>query len=194
MDKRIITPVAVEPVSMAEAKLHLRLTEIADDQVEDSLIQGLIVAAREYCEGYTDRALATQTIDVYFDCFSGEYMELPFAPLQSVTSVTVKDSNGDETVLVEDTDYLVDAISTVGRIVRPYGESWYNFTEYPINPITVRIVAGYTTTYKIPSAIKQAMLLLVGHWYLNREAVGTVGGDIKLTVDALLSMYRLRWL
>jgi len=119
---------------------------------------------------------------------------LPFAPLQSVTSVTVKDSNGDETVLVEDTDYLVDAISTVGRIVRPYGESWYNFTEHPINPITVRIVAGYTTTYKIPSAIKQAMLLLVGHWYLNREAVGTVGGDIKLTVDALLSMYRLRWL
>lgn len=165
------------------------------DVTEDDLISALITAAREYCEGFTGRALATQTLEAYpqrFPC--ADEIELPRPPLQSVTSVKYTDSDGDETTMTEDTDYIVDTDSTVGRIVLPYAETWPTATLYTVNPIKVRYVAGYET---IPRSIKQAMLLLIGHWYANREAVlvgqGTMSKEIEFAVKALLTMQRVRW-
>jgi len=63
-----------------------------------------------------------------------------------------------------------------------------------VNPIKIRYVAGYTT---IPISIKQSMLLLIGHWYANREAVlvgqGTMSKEIEFAVKSLLSIDRMRW-
>jgi uncharacterized phiE125 gp8 family phage protein len=165
------------------------------DVTEDDLISALITAAREYCEGFTGRALATQTLEAYPQRFPRvNEIELPCPPLQSVTSVKYTDSDGDETTMTADTDYIVDTDSTVGRIVLPYAGTWPAATLYTVNPIKIRYVAGYTT---IPRSIKQAMLLLIGHWYANREAVligqGTMSKEIEFAVKALLSMYRVRF-
>jgi len=153
----------------------------------------LITAAREYCEGFTGRALATQTIEAYLDRFPCGGIELPCAPLQSVTSVKYKDSAGTETTMTANTDYIADDESNIGRIVLPYGKSWPSFTPYSVNPIKIRYVAGYYASDPIPRSIKQAILLLIGHWYANREATGNVGGQIEFAVKALLSMHRVRW-
>lgn len=192
MNYSIITPVSTEPITVDEAKLHVRMT--SSETAEDTLLGSLITAAREYCENYTGRALATQTIEAYLDRFPCFYeIELPRAPVQSVSSVKYKDSAGTETTLPANTDYLVDVDRSVGRIVLPYGVSWPSFTPYPVNPVRIRFVAGYTEANLIPKTIKQAMLLLIGHWYANREAVGTTKGEMDFAVKSLLSMHRIWW-
>ena len=161
---------------------------------EDDLLSALITAAREYCEGFTGRALATQTIEAYPNYFPlKNYIKLPRPPLQSVTSVKYKNSAGTETTMTATTQYIADTESDIGRIVLSYGASWPSFTPYPVNPIKITYVTGYYASNLIPKSIKQAMLLLIGHWYENREAVGNVGGQIEFAVKALLSMYRVRW-
>jgi uncharacterized phiE125 gp8 family phage protein len=156
-------------------------------------LTAFITSAREYAEAYTGRALSSQTVEAYFKRFPPcGRIDLPLAPLQSVTSVTYKDSAGTETTLTETTDYIVDTDSTIGGIVLPYGGSWPSFTAYPVNPIKIRFVAGYTD---VPQSIIQAMHLLIGHWYENREAtlVGTISKELEFSVRALLSNYRIRW-
>jgi len=185
MDWKVSTAVVNEPVSLAEVKLHLRL---ASDDTEDSLLESMITAAREAAEQYTGRALATQTIALYLDDWpAGDYIELRKPPVQSVTSVKYKNSAGTETTMTVTTDYIVDTDSQTPRIVLPYGEDWPSFTAYPVNPITITYVAGYTT---VPRAIAQAILLLVGYMYNNRD---DVQGDIlNPTVKNLLSPYKHR--
>jgi uncharacterized phiE125 gp8 family phage protein len=182
---KVITPPTTEPITLSEAKEHLRVTETD----EDTLINNLIIAAREYCEEYTGRALAAQTVEAYFDYFA-EKMPLPRPPLVSVTSVKYKDSAGTEVTLTANTDYLVDTDSVIGQIARPYSVNWPSFTPYPINPIKVRYQAGYTS---LPKAIHQAILMLIGHWYANREAVGDVGGEVAKAVTSLLIKYKAAW-
>ena len=189
----IVTSVATEPVALDEAKTFLRFSSgvFADDDVEDALIQSLIVAAREYCESVTSRALAPQTVDALYDGFPRErQIEIPRPPLTSVEWVKYKDCAGTETTMTENTDYIVDKERDVGRIVLPYGLSWPSFTPYPVNPVKIRFTAGYAAA---PKPIKQAMLLLIGHWHLNREATGDASGQIAFSVNALLAQYKVRW-
>lgn len=192
MSYRISSAPDVEPLTVADVKLHLRLTS---DTTEDALITGLITAAREYCENYTGRAFATQTVALYLDSFPAEdYIELPLSPLQSVTSVVYKNSAGTETTMTVTTDYIVDSYSPVGRVVLAYGKTWPDFTAYPVNPITITYKAGYTT---LPKALRQAMLLLIGLWYENREnEIPVIGGQYskpEIAARALMDQYRFRW-
>ena len=184
----------IAAVSGTDCSFSADVLTKSGDTDEDTAIEFLITTAREYCENYTRRALATQTIEAYLPTFPHcDRFELPHPPLQSVTSVKYKDSTGTETTMVVGTNYLVDDENTVAQIVLPYGLTWPLFTEYPVNAVKVRYVAGYASENPIPRSIKQAMLLLIGHWYNNREAVGNVGGEIAFAVKALLSMYKVGW-
>lgn len=186
---KTITAVNAEPVTIDEVKLHLRLTS---DATEDALLANLITAARIYCEKYTGRAFAPQTLELLLDDFPAvDFIDLPMPPLTGVTSVKYKDYTGSETTMTTD-DYIVDTDSLMGKVVLAYGKSWPVFTAYPINPIRIRFVCGYAT---IPSVLKQAMLLLIGHWYENREAVliGTISKQVEFAVASLLSQFRVRW-
>jgi uncharacterized phiE125 gp8 family phage protein len=210
MKIRVVVPVSTEPLTLDEVKAHLRLdvcepTEAPEEPTEGTTeetteeptaeevyLSALITAAREYCENVTGRALATQTIEGYLDRYPAK-IELPRPPLQSVTSVKHTDSAGAEVVLVENVDYLVDTDRPIGRLMPPYGKGWPQFTPSPMNPVKIKYVAGYETA---PASIKHAMLLLVGHWYENREAVmetQRVMGPIAFAVNALLAPYKVRW-
>jgi uncharacterized phiE125 gp8 family phage protein len=190
--KRYVRVVAT--VAGAACNFSADVLTLDGDTTEDALISGLITAAREYCEGFTRRSMATQTIKAYADAFPCvDYIELPRPPLQSVTSVKYKDSAGTETTMTATTDYLVDTDSDVGRIVLPYGGTWPSATLYPMNPITVEYVAGYNASNPIPETLKLAMLLLIGHWYNNREAAGTATGEIAFAVKALLTPHKAGW-
>jgi uncharacterized phiE125 gp8 family phage protein len=185
---------AVATVASAACSFGVDVITKTGDVTEDTLLSALITAAREYCENFTGRALATQTIEAYLDDFPCEdYIEIPKPPLQSVTSVKYKDSAGTETTMTVTTQYIVDTDSDVGRIFLPYAVSWPSFTPYPKNAVIIRTVVGYYASNLIPASIKQAMLLLIGHWYANREAVGQVSGPMEFSVKALLSQYRVRW-
>lgn len=179
-----------EPLSISQATEHLRVTGSADD----AYIYGLIVAARQKVEDDTSRCLLTQTWLQYFDEFpDGGEIELAFAPLQSVTSVTYKDSDGDSNTFAA-ADYDADIVAEPGVVRLGYNEVWPTDVLYPTNPITVTAIFGYADASEIPAALLHAMKLLLTHWYENREIVAPVKlMSIPLGYDALIAPYRLRW-
>jgi len=168
-----VTPPTVEPVTVQEAKDHMRVTHNDDN----TYIGGLIVAARQHAESYTRRCFVQSTWDEWFQCFPIHYsFKLSKAPLVSVTGVYYTDYEETETEMTVTTDYLVDADTIPGHIVLAYGQAWPTFTPSVKAPVRVRYIAGYPSDgspadYRanIPKTIKQALLLLVSHWYNQRE-------------------------
>lgn len=188
----MVTAPAIEPVTLQEAKAHLRV----DDNSENELIDSLRVAAREYVENFTSRKLITQTWDLKLDAFPcGNCLDLPFAPVASVSSISYIDTAG-TTQTWASSNYTVDAPSGAfampGRITPAYQVIW-PATRNVINAVTVRFVVGYgATVYTVPYLLRAAIKLLIGHWYANREpvAVGTITSDIPQTVQAMLWSFK----
>jgi uncharacterized phiE125 gp8 family phage protein len=190
MTYRLITPPTFEPVTLTEAKAQCRI-DIDDD---DALIVGLIQAAREYCEAIDWCAYCTQTIELWLEDWPlDDEIELPRPPLQSVTSVEYYDVN-DVKYTLPTTVYAADTVSVPGVVHLRYLQNWPLVVLRDYNAICVTYVAGWDETAYMPIVIKQAMLLLVGHWYENREAVtvGAVSRPIDFGVKALLALNSAR--
>jgi len=185
----LVTAPATEPLTLDEALSHLRV----DAGDENDLVGTLIVAAREFCENFTHRAFITQTWDLKASCFpwGGDPIWVPKPPLISVTSITSVDTAG-ATQTWSSALYTVDALAgpkaRMGAIVPNYGEI-YPPTRAVVNAVTVRFVAGYGAASAVPASVKAAMKLLIGNWWMNREAAAIVRASadvLPLGVDALL--------
>ncbi len=168
-----------EPVSLAQAKAHLRVI----DTSEDALITSLIVAAREWVERETGQILVQRTKTKRLDRFGG-YIELYWRPVVAVTSISYPDTAG------------VDATYTgfrtnIGesRVYPALNGSWPSIGAN--GEITVTYTAGYAVGQE-PQSLIQAMLLLIGHWFANREAVniGTNASEVPMAVKSLCDQLR----
>jgi len=181
---KVVTPPAEEPVSLAEAKTHLRIDPDMDE--DDAYIEALISAAREYAEGRQRRSIARKTYELTLEAFESRTV-LPLPPAVSVESMKVKNRDGSETTIAS-TDY-----SLLSDDFRAFVQSRPGFSYaaplYEVYPVSIRYVAGYDAA-SVPIKTKQAILLIVGHWYENREevVVGRNASRIPLAADALLSM------
>jgi uncharacterized phiE125 gp8 family phage protein len=185
----LTVPPAAEPVAIAEAKAYLRV-DTADD---DGLIGALIAAAREYCEAFQNRAYVTQTWQLWLDSWpEAREIRIPRPPLQAVNAVKYYGADGVEYTLAP-TDYLVETQSEPGRLVLAPGRSWPSVTLRPAGAVCVEFVAGYGAPDRVPQRVRQAILLLVGHWYDSREvaAVGRLVNEVPFTVNALLWQERV---
>jgi uncharacterized phiE125 gp8 family phage protein len=188
---QLITKPAREPLTLAEAKLHLRVDD--DHTDDDALIAGLIASARERAENYTHRVFITQTWESRFNYFSG-WMLLPHAPLQSVSSVTYIDNNGTEQTVATSV-YEVDTFSPLGGVYLGYSQTWPSPRVEP-QAVRIRFVAGYGDYGSdTPQPIRQAMLLMISDMYENRETggVGTsaFAYQTSATIEALLGPFRI---
>jgi len=123
------------------------------------------------------------------DCFPWRRIELPMPPLQSVTSLKYIDDAGVEQTMPT-ADYVVDAQHMIGRIRPAHGTQWPSTLDDE-GAVRITFVAGYGAAGAVPQPIKQAILLLVGHWWINREAVGEAGGPHALAVEALTQPFRV---
>jgi uncharacterized phiE125 gp8 family phage protein len=188
----LVTGPTEEPITLDEAKDHLRV----DGTDEDALIMGLIKAARVQCELHSRRRFVTQTWELGLACWPAEAIVLPGPPLQSVTWLKYTTSAGVQMTLASG-DYVVDTLSEPGRVLLGYGKCWPTVTLQPGPAIRVRYVAGYGAPYVVPETYKQAIRLLVGHYYENREAVTVAAGvtatALPMAVDSLLMMDRGGW-
>ena len=192
MGLSIVTPATSEPIGLAEIKAHLRV-DISDD---DILIGDYISAALTYAEGVTRRAFAAQTWDYSLDRFPVGAINLPVQPVSSVSYVQYVDTTGTTQTFTYGTspdtakyDVFTDGPRTT--IVPKYNLVWPDTRDHP-GVVTVRFVAGYST---FPEDLKQALRLLVGHQYENREGVVlgyTAVTTLPLGVQAYLSPYMLR--
>jgi uncharacterized phiE125 gp8 family phage protein len=189
----VSTAPAVEPVTLTEAKDHLRI----DDSSSDTLVSSLIVAARQQVEQDTGRALITQTLDVYYDALpTDRELWVPNPKLQSVTTFTTYDEDDASTVF-SSWDYLVDVASEPGRIVLNADATWPTDLR-AANAVIVRVVAGYGVAAAVPQALKQAILLIISTLYEHREQViiSQFAGqfiDLPFGYRQLITPYRI-WL
>ncbi len=186
----LVTGPTLEPITLAEAKLHLRV----DGNDEDTLITSLITSARRYVERISGWTLLSTTWRLVLDDWPDEpYIVLPRPPLQSVSSVVYVDTDGNSSTLPT-SDYVVETDRTPGRIHLAYGRSWPSTALRPASPISITYIAGHSNAADVPQEYKQAMLLLIGHWFANREAVAVTGAvpkQMELAVESLLMMDRV---
>lgn len=183
---KVVTPPTAEPVTLTEAKQHLRVEDDFTD--DDDYIEALISAAREFAEGFQRRSIAKKSYELSVKSFDSR-TRLPLPPVASVTSFKIKNKDGTVTTLAN-TDYVLLSDDFSAFIERAPGFS-YSGQLYEIYPVTIEYVAGYEPD-RVPQKTKQAMLLLLGHWYANREAVavGRTPTEVPLAAKSLLSMDR----
>ena len=173
-----------EPITVADAKLHLNI-ETTDD---DIYITSLITAARQYVENFLQRTIITQTWSYYLDAFLRE-MVLPQPKLISVSAITYVDTGG-TTQTLSSSIYQVDNFKEPARVVLAYGQSWPT-TRSQINAVRIQYVAGYGADTQVPETIKQAIKIMIGHWFENREPVivGTSVMPMPMSAESLLLPY-----
>lgn len=196
-------PPTVWPVTLEEVKAHCRI----DEGHEDALLESLIQAATLHVEHLTGRQIMAASWRLTLDRFpigclndpsspaiEGNDILLPRPRLLSVTSITYDDVNGAEQTMASG-DYRVQTDDTPGRIALAYNEEWPD-TRAHAGAVRVVYVAGYSASADplvaraaVPQNVKQAILLLVGHWFEHREAVvlNATPQALEFTVDALLS-------
>lgn len=180
---KVITAPAIEPVTWEDVTLQLRYDD-PDQEIQDQ-IEGLITAAREWCESYQNRAYITQTLELALNKWPCREIELPRPPLQSVTSVTYTDSEGNSETW-DASNYLVDDYDFVGRIVRKRSVNWPQVRLAEVNGVKVQYVAGYGDAAEdVPQRIRQAIIALATHWFENGRC------DPPPAVYALLDMDRV---
>lgn len=195
----LITAPPVEPVTLAEAKAHLRI----DHSDEDEMVAALIVAARQHIDGkdgWLGRALVTQTWQLALTAFPAGGIRVPLPPLIEVESITYLDTSGATQTLAQ-AAYQVTGTEPA-MILPAYGTTWPT-TRWQPEAVKVRFIAGYApgagspTDYRenVPQAIRQAMLLLITHWYENRGATTEhTASLLPFAVQALLTPYKVAWL
>jgi len=188
MGLSLVTGPTLEPVTVEEVKDHLRI----DASTEDTLLSRWIKVAREKCEGLQNKAYLTQTWDWYMDGFPGVPIPVPLPPLQSVTDIKYTNSSADESKVAA-TVYTVDTYSMPGRINLAYGQTWPSTTLRTLNGVYIRFIAGYTSRINVPEHIKEAIKLLVGHYYEHREETSNerILETIPEGVEALLNIDRM---
>lgn len=189
---------AAEPVTLEEMKAHLRVTDTASD----SYISSLITAARQWAEHYTGVRFVQRSFVWTLDEFPADSrtaLIFPVAPVDSVTSVTYLDTNGDSqtwSALL----YRLSKDDHFPRLLPAYGESWPSARDIS-DAVTVTFVAGYDPdsnspvdhAANVPAPVKHAIKLLCGHWYENRmESVRDALSDIPYGAKALLSPLKIR--
>ncbi len=220
MPSVLVTAPTEEPVSLAEAKLHLRV----DYSNDDLLIAALITAARQHAENDTGRALVTQTWRQVLDQFpapgvnigsanwygpqwgntpgplttlradgrTGFEIYLDHSPVVSVDLLQYIDQDG-VTQTLASSAYKLDSVTAPARLVPAYGTTWPS-TRNEINAVSVTYTCGFGAAAAVPETIKRWMLLRIGALYENREVVAT-GSGVTLTpmpfVDSLLTPYRV---
>jgi hypothetical protein len=211
---QLITPPASEPVTLTRAKKHCRIDE--DLTLEDDLITAFITCAREYAERHTQRQLVTArwrlTMDRFpgrsergrygfigpsdilaggWSCFERHMIRLPRPPVQSIEAVKYYDPDGVLQTLAAN-EYHADLTREPARLAPAPGDGakgWPS-AQRRMAAVQIEYTAGYGDAAAVPESIKNAILLMVGHWYENREEV-IIGQAMPIPMGAcsLLDMH-----
>jgi len=198
----VITPPALEPCSIADLKDHLRVTHSNDD----TLIDAMGRAARQYVESRTGRTLFQTTLEIVMDQFTycnGEFITLPRAsPLLSVTSVKYTDSDGVEHTL-SPSSYIVNADAMPGGITPVYGQTWPSYTPRPTASVRIRYIAGLSDTasplvYPEDGLVAIIKLLTEGFYNYRGPVLADESGIMNAVantygVEALLAQYQVAY-
>jgi uncharacterized phiE125 gp8 family phage protein len=156
----------VEPITVAEAKIHLKV----DGSDEDAYIRALIEAARTWVERHIDAALMPQTIEESWDCLptdSAEKIMLRVWPVREIISVVYIDSVGVPATWLP-INYVVNPRTVPVELAAAAGKTWPTVRDQA-GAVVITYLAGHASAAQVPAPIKQAILLIVGELYEKRE-------------------------
>ena len=163
-----ITPPAAEPISLTEAKAHLRVDTTADD----ALISMLIESARENAEHLTGSAFITQTWERVLHTFPAGPIKLGRPPVATVTSLKYLDADGTEQTY-SSAAYTLDAVNGPGYVYPSVASpNWPDTQVGAVNAVRVRFTCGYGAAGSaVPAAVRGWILLRIGTLYEHRQEV-----------------------
>lgn len=198
----IHTEPASEPITLAEAKAYLRV----DSSGDDALITSLIVSARKLCEEHMQRAIMSQTLQLFLDSLDDideplwegmrtgpylnyykNYIDLPMPPVTSVTHVKTYDDEDTATTFAN-TKYYVDNAKQPARIVLRTGETFPTALRVA-NAIEVKYIVGYASANAVPEPIKFAIYQVLTYLYEHRGDMYEGKTSMPSTATKLLSPY-----
>lgn len=186
------------PVSVADAKDHLRIVDTSED---DAYVGELVDAATTWCEDYCDRTFADKQYTVAFDDFFGTRIELPRPPVRlnavssgaTVTISFVHTGGATQTLTFAESgtqEFRLDSDHVPALVYPLYLQVWPS-VRLDDKAVQITYLAGYGGAANVPTPARHAIKMLVGHWYLSREAVGNAGQNVPMGVAALLEP--LKW-
>ncbi len=180
----LTTPPAAEPVSLADAKAHLRVTH-ADD---DAYISKLITAARRAIEQRTGLRFIAQGWSLFLDCWpASPAASLQLGPVSAIADIIVFGED-DTPATVDPAHYYLDSASRPARAVLRDGRTPPRGGR-PVNAIEIRFTAGFGLTGDdVPADIRQAVLITLAHWFDHRG--DEKGGSLPLAAVELLEPQR----
>lgn len=189
----VVVPPTAEPLSLEKARKHLRITPYGSplEHEDDGEIQEALSDARQYCQTYTRRALAEQTLQIAMRNFPcGLSISLPYAaPLIEIVSVTYKDADGIDQVLPVET-YSVNSYSLPASISLAYGAAW------PVvygddTAVKITYKAGYTEE-TLPRDLLRAIKLVMADFFENRENTTPLNlRKVGIAAENLMNQYRV---
>ena len=184
MNLLLVTPPAVTPVSLAEAKEHLRV----EHDLDDAYITSCIAAAVSRIDGrngWLRRSLINCTYQLFLPWFPvARCIPLPLPPLNSVSSIKYQDENDVEQTFSSDS-YQVVKNEDEGYIYLKTGESWPGNTFERPDAVKIEFVAGYGAAGSdVPGNIRHAIKIEIGALYAER-------GDAEIDVDPQIATRRL---
>lgn len=195
-DWRIVTYPSGEPITIEEARQHLRIDTYGSPPAhpDDGLIMMQLAAAREYCERYLGYSVAQHTVEMALDSFT-EDIELPLGPVLSIQSLTYIDEDDDE-ITLDPADYSLDVFASNPWRLTSVND-WPTALGDASHPIRITYLTGYSSgspsNNPLPAAIRAAILLVLGSLYEQREDSSEVKQEsIPLGVAALLDFFRVR--
>jgi len=204
---QLLTPRVLQPLTLAEAKLHLRV----DNTDEDDLIASLIVAATDAAEHYMGRAVLPQTWVQSLDAFADasvlqtsydlgsatqgntQKIALYMPPVTAITTITyLRASDGTQQTLASNAYKLAKANDYLATVEPVYGTSWPSVRQQS-ESVQITFVTGYADAASVPALIKSWVKMRLGALYQNRES-WTVGRSLSIApnphIDLMLDRYR----
>ena len=170
METALKTAPTLEVITLDQAKRHLNI-ELEDTYHDDYISQSLIPTARSYIENLCWRKFITQSWYAYLDDWpKGDYIELPYGNLQSVTTIKYTDTDNSQSTW-SSAEYIVGTNYERGRVTLEDGYTWPNVVLYPSSPIEIDFTCGYgSTRADVPECLKQAIKIVISELFENRES------------------------
>jgi uncharacterized phiE125 gp8 family phage protein len=185
-----LAPPTETPVTLAEAKAHLKI----EHPNEDALLTDLIARATDTLDGPRGtlaRCLVAQTWRVACAGPIQGRIALPMAPVLEITAARHWSAAGAE-VALDPSDFWLMGDADGAWIEPAMGAPWPQLAKRA-DALSFDVTAGFGAPGDVPPGIRHAILLLVGHWHRNREATGEKIVALTLGVEHLVALHRRGW-